>query len=740
MEKTIKKIYNKNKNAIVFPRDYCVHPNTESEFWYTFAFLDNCFTFISYFWRYRTKSKNNDGLICIYALTEIDGTKRWNASLINKTLLSNIRNILKRVTTKHNDIIAEAILEVTDDNTIFAPFSLAKEAHCTSTENHPVDMRVGSCHFLHDAEKQSLNISIKDHEFQCDINLDISANCLPMTENGSFEIGGRKIQGYSHSQVKIAGTITTGDHRQQFSGKAWCDHQWGKWLFNDFQYKYYHPMRNYFGIFLDHNKSIIICQDKKPAKGGFKKELTYGFLHDNSGSSKPFNKVKIQCKDYQESLRTNNLYEYGWLIDLPELNYSFEITPFHPDHEIFTLTRQRGVMELGCLVKGDMDGVKCEGVAFAEIYGEVLDINDFFWGQKKTNLSRQLEKFLPRNYNPDWLENICGINRPLLADQSALSHAIINPIWSMMDRGGKGWRSAWLTTCCYALGLNKFERELLSFMPFSELIHTGSLVIDDIQDMSELRRGKPTLHRLIGTDLAINVGNILYFLPFTIIKDASWLTASQKLEIYNIITNAMRQGHIGQAMDLMYSKGRYDFEKKVASFDKTRAELVEQYRLKSGCQLRAIAEMAGVITLSPKSLVEPLASYSSTFGVVFQIVDDLIDIQEGKNKLGKEENEDIRNSRLNMVLLYALSEMNGTKRASFIKHILNANQKKDYDRISEIIHGTDAIDRCISFAEEMIEDAWKEVSNFPPTDAKVAMKVIPRWLINQRKEKAALST
>jgi geranylgeranyl pyrophosphate synthase/predicted secreted hydrolase len=733
---TEKKIFKKNKNAIAFPRDYRVHPNAESEWWYTFAFLDNRYTFVSYFWRYRANRKGDDGLICIYALTEIDGMKRWKASLINKTILTMTRDMLGRINKKHKDIIAEAILEVTDDNTIFAPYRLVKEAHCASSENHPVDMRVGPCNFLHDAENQSLHLRIKELELQCDMKLNISADCLPMAENGSFKIGGRKIQGYSHPMVKVAGTITTGGHRRQFSGEAWCDHQWGEWLFNDFHHKYYHPMRNYFGVFVNGNKSIIICQDKKPNKEGFDKELIYGFLYDHNGSSKRFNRVNIKCKDYEESIRTNNLYEYGWVIDIPELNYSFDITPFHPDHEIYTFTRQRGVMELGCQVKGDLEGETCAGVAFAEIYGEVLDINDFFWGQKKTNLSRQLNKLFPRSYDPDWLKRICGMNRPLIADESAITHAIIDPIWSMMDRGGKGWRAAWLTTCCYALGFNKHEREIHNFLPLSELIHTGSLVIDDIQDMSEYRRGKPTLHRLIGTDLAINVGNLLYFLPYIIIKEASWLTDAQKLEIYNIITNAMRQGHIGQAMDLMSAKGRYDFEKKANMFDKAREELVEQYRLKTGCQLHAIAEMAGVITHSSKSLVEPLTAYSSAFGVVFQIVDDLIDIQEGKDRLGKEENEDIRNSKVNMVLLYALSEMSGPRRASFIELILNADQKKDYDRVSKIIHATEAIPRCITFAEEMIEDAWKEISNFPPTDAKVAMRVIPRWLINQRREKA----
>ena len=103
----------------------------------------------------------------------------------------------------------------------------------------------------------------------------------------------------------------------------------------------------------------------------------------------------------------------------------------------------------------------------------------------------------------------------------------------------------------------------------------------------------------------------------------------------------------------------YELADKLTRFEQTRDELTEQYRLKTGSQLEAVARIAGVITQAPQHLIDAIAEYSRVFGIVFQIIDDLIDIQEGREKLGKHEGEGIRNSKLNMVLLHALSSLAG---------------------------------------------------------------------------------
>ena len=239
----------------------------------------------------------------------------------------------------------------------------------------------------------------------------------------------------------------------------------------------------------------------------------------------------------------------------------------------------------------------------------------------------------------------------------------------MMDRGGKGWRSTWQTTCYYAFGRDDLSEQVRELLPVTELLHTGSLVIDDFQDGSLLRRGRPALHREVGADLAINVGCFCYFLPLLIFEELKGLDDSQRARIYAIVANAMRQGHLGQAMDLMWSKGRFDVASKLGDFDTTRAQLIEQYRLKSGSQLEAIARIAGVLAEAPPEWIEAVAKYSRTFGVVFQIIDDVIGVCDGKHKLGKDEGEDVRNGKLNMVLLYALGAVAEDERGWWVTRV-----------------------------------------------------------------------
>jgi geranylgeranyl diphosphate synthase type I len=346
---------------------------------------------------------------------------------------------------------------------------------------------------------------------------------------------------------------------------------------------------------------------------------------------------------------------------------------------------------------------------------------------------------MPRTYDEDWLTDVCNVDAPLKVDQRVIEDAIIDPIWSMMDRGGKGWRSTYLMICCHALSEKDVDIRVRDFLPVVEMLHTGSLIIDDIQDGSLLRRSQPALHTQIGEALAINVGNFLYFLPLIIIRKAQWLSEAQRLAIYDHVTVALRQGHIGQALDLAYAKGRDELADKLTRFKQTRDELTEQYRLKTGSQMEAVARIAGVITQAPQHLIDAIAEYSRVFGVVFQIIDDLIDIQEGRERLGKHEGEDIRNSKLNMVLLHALSSLADADRERLIQMIGDANDRDACLQIGEIIQETPAIDECIAFSEGMVDTAWRGLDRLPLTDSKVILRSVPKWLLNQRKMRRAES-
>lgn len=717
-------------DTLAFPRDHHPHPVAEVEWWYLFGFLGDRYTLMVCFWRYRGRDWPADGLMAAYALTAVDGSARRQSTFVDAQLFRHTREMLRRHVARSPDTYYEATVEVMDADGLFAPFRLAPGARLQSGVDVPVDIRIGGCRLRHDAATRRLHLEITDGDLEINLCADAAADFFPMGKSGQLDLDRYRNYGYTHPRMPLHGTLARGGRSEPVGGELWFDHQWGDWPLESPLPGFYHPEWRYYGVLLDDGASLV-CYEVAPLDK-VKGDSTIGGVYlDTRGGARELGRVRFTPRDHTSSLRTGNVYEYGWSIELPDLDGTLELVPFHPDHEVNMFAQQRGILELGCRVSGTLLGRPCRGVAFVEAFGEVSDANGFFWGHSKTNLARQLDDCLPRTCDPRWLQWACNAEAPLTADAGAIERALLDPIRSMLERGGKGWRSAWLLTCCYALGYDRPDRKVREFLPAIEMLHTGSLIIDDIEDESPLRRGRPTLHREIGQDLAINAGNFLYFLPFRIVQRADWLSVQQRADIQGVMLNALCQGHVGQAMDLMWSKNRLDLPAKIAAFARTRAELLEQYRLKAGTPVEAIARIAGIISAAPAPQCEALAQYSRAFGIVFQIVDDLIEVQEGRDKLGKQEGEDVCNGKLNMVLLHALAAASEAER----RVLMDALQRgaAGLADAREIIERTDAIERCIALAEEIIEAAWRHTACLPATDAKIIMRSVPMWLLRQRR-------
>ena len=117
----------------------------------------------------------------------------------------------------------------------------------------------------------------------------------------------------------------------------------------------------------------------------------------------------------------------------------------------------------------------------------------------------------------------------------------------------KYWRPVFSTLLLEALGVRSEKyRMLLSVVP--ELTHTGTLIIDDIEDNATIRRGDACIHQRYGLDVAINAANTLYFLPSTLYSHHPDLTEQQRLELYKITLDTFIKGHFGQAQDIYWTK------------------------------------------------------------------------------------------------------------------------------------------------------------------------------------------
>ena len=115
-----------------------------------------------------------------------------------------------------------------------------------------------------------------------------------------------------------------------------------------------------------------------------------------------------------------------------------------------------------------------------------------------------LDEQLPRAFDNDSLKRYAG-NARYAYDVETATKSILTPIWDMLDRGGKRWRPVLVLLVAEALG---GKEDLVSPCAYlCEMVHNGTLAVDDIEDDSKLRRGKPCMHLIFGVDVAINAGN-----------------------------------------------------------------------------------------------------------------------------------------------------------------------------------------------------------------------------------------
>lgn len=186
-----------------------------------------------------------------------------------------------------------------------------------------------------------------------------------------------------------------------------------------------------------------------------------------------------------------------------------------------------------------------------------------------------------------------------------------------------------------------------------EKLHAGSLIIDDIQDDSQTRRGQTTMHRRMGIPLAINAGNWMYFNALECISDAP-LPTEQRLRLMEAMIQAARQCHEGQAIDL---HTRVDAIPAVHWHETT----LSISTLKTGALVALAVEM-GCIAADPRSpLLQVLPRFGRQIGIALQMRNDLEELAlivhspEATRSSGAIRDDDLRHARITWPWVWALN-------------------------------------------------------------------------------------
>jgi len=355
-----------------------------------------------------------------------------------------------------------------------------------------------------------------------------------------------------------------------------------------------------------------------------------------------------------------------------------------------------------------------------------LDIEKFL-EEKAALIDKIIERYVPRAFSEK--AAFFRINPPRYAHNlDALNKAVAEPIWEFLDRGGKRWRPALFLLICEALGKN--PEDFVDFAIIPEVIHNGTLIVDDIEDASEFRRGKPCTYKIYGLDIAINAGNAMYYLPLLpLIKNREKVSPEKLCKVYEIYVQEMISLSLGQAMDIAWHRG-------LANADKIdERDYLQMCAYKTGTLARMAAKIAAVLADANEELAEKLGRFAESMGVAFQMQDDILDLTGEKfaeKKGGR--GQDITEGKRSLIVIHTLKVAKAEDKRRLIE-ILNVHtsDQKLRDEAIAIMEKYGSLDYVKHFAGKIVEESWRGVEKLlPESDAKEKLNAFAKFLIERK--------
>lgn len=252
----------------------------------------------------------------------------------------------------------------------------------------------------------------------------------------------------------------------------------------------------------------------------------------------------------------------------------------------------------------------------------------------------------------------------------------------------------------FGSGCDKPFRRIL-ILP--EILHSASLIVDDIEDSANIRRGKPCLHIKCGVDTAINLSNALYFLPFHCINH-SRLSSGLKQAISHILTEAMNRIHLGQGLDIFWHKNNL--------FSITPEQYETMARLKTSSFFRAEAQLAIQLSGKKQNALTQTLTLAENIGVAFQIIDDVLDLSPDRNhKFGKQLGQDIIEGKKTLIVALAMKRGSKKEKAELI-HILGLHSPDEriITQTIALFNKLDCILDARNHAENLIDKSWDSLT------------------------------
>jgi geranylgeranyl diphosphate synthase type I len=516
---------------------------------------------------------------------------------------------------------------------------------------------------------------------------------------------------------------------ERITGNAWFDHQWGNacWFVTR-PYGGKLTGWDWIGINGDDGSDwiFLVFYDRKSGRIISRTAI----LFEPGKDPRIIRHFSVKAEAHWESRRTHIRYPVHLILTVPELSARIAIRPVVEDQEIPVLGFMRAVWEGAAVASGTVGDRPFSGMARLELqgYGYIFDfrkhLQPYF-----DRIEECIGAFFPRTISDDHYQRLAG-TAYWRHETVACNETIARPFWDLLSRRKKYWRPVFGMLMLESLGVDMERyRMLLSVVP--EFTHTGTLIIDDIEDNATQRRGDACIHHRYGTDIAINAANTLYFLPSTLYGTHPHMTDGQRLEFYRITLDGYVSGHLGQALDIYWTKNLSEKNLAVWQKDHLKEKILQMYDFKTASTAVVMAEACCILAEADKKTRDACMDLARSFGVAFQIINDINDFDP--EKAGDATGEDIATGKLTYVIVRAMEELDGSDRKRLEKIFCSTKMRRDSAIRAEavdLIRKSGSMELCRKEAARMVEEGWNAFSHaIPPSEYKLMLRLFSRALI-----------
>ena len=312
-------------------------------------------------------------------------------------------------------------------------------------------------------------------------------------------------------------------------------------------------------------------------------------------------------------------------------------------------------------------------------------------------------------------DDLTAIEQELGRDAASSVSTITEIAEYLRGGGGKRIRPSMLLLASHALG---FEGPgAIRMGAVVEMVHTATLVHDDIIDGADTRRGRPSANTTWGNEKCVLAGDWLYMQAFRVALEEKNLRI---LDLLISLTQQMVEGELLQIQKL----GKAVSE----------AEYYDLIFRKTACLFSVSMRLGAVLAGASEEQENALAEYGRTVGLAFQIVDDVLDLTATEEVLGKPVASDLREGKATLAVIHSMDHGTARDRQA-IHHILEDRsfERESHEALREILKRNGSIDYAMQIADRYAEQSRQALAPLPESKFKQALLWLPDFVVARDK-------